>query len=212
MKQRRNHRLAVAVFAAGVLFAGAARSAEPVTIGFGMALTGGLAAGGKSALLAMQIWRDNVNAKGGPHGPAGQADQLRRPEQPGDRAGHLYKAARRRQGRLHRFGLRHQPDRAGDAGGDLARPGVPRAVRARGQQRVPLSQILLDAADRAGSETRLLRAFLPDRDGGEPEAEDARAARRGCRVPEERLRRHPRSRQDLRAAVGLRQDLPAGNA
>jgi branched-chain amino acid transport system substrate-binding protein len=65
MKQRRNHRLAVAVFAAGVLFAGAAGSAEPVTIGFGMALSGGLAAGGKSALLAMQIWRDNVNAKGG---------------------------------------------------------------------------------------------------------------------------------------------------
>jgi branched-chain amino acid transport system substrate-binding protein len=30
-----------------------------------MALTGGLAAIGKSALLAMQIWQDNVNAKGG---------------------------------------------------------------------------------------------------------------------------------------------------
>ena len=30
-----------------------------------MALTGGLAAAGKSALLAMQIWRDDVNAKGG---------------------------------------------------------------------------------------------------------------------------------------------------
>ena len=65
MNRHRNHRLAAAVCAAGVLFAGAARSAEPVTIGFGMALSGGLAAGGKSALLAMQIWRDNVNAKGG---------------------------------------------------------------------------------------------------------------------------------------------------
>jgi branched-chain amino acid transport system substrate-binding protein len=42
-----------------------ARAAEPITIGFGMALTGGLAAIGKSALLAMQIWQDNVNAKGG---------------------------------------------------------------------------------------------------------------------------------------------------
>ena len=30
-----------------------------------MALTGGLAAGGKSALLAMQIWQDDINAKGG---------------------------------------------------------------------------------------------------------------------------------------------------
>jgi branched-chain amino acid transport system substrate-binding protein len=41
------------------------RAAEPITIGFGMALTGGLAAAGKSALVAMQIWRDEVNAKGG---------------------------------------------------------------------------------------------------------------------------------------------------
>src|SRR5580704_13127573 len=42
-----------------------ARAADPITIGFGMALTGGLAAGGKSALLAMQIWQDQINAKGG---------------------------------------------------------------------------------------------------------------------------------------------------
>ena len=37
----------------------------PITVGLGMALTGGLAGAGKSALLAMQIWRDDVNAKGG---------------------------------------------------------------------------------------------------------------------------------------------------
>ncbi len=42
-----------------------ARAAEEITIGFGMALTGGLAAIGKTALLAMQLWRDDVNAKGG---------------------------------------------------------------------------------------------------------------------------------------------------
>jgi len=57
--------VAAAVVAASVLVASGARAAEPITIGLGMALTGGLAAGGKSALLAMQIWRDNVNAKGG---------------------------------------------------------------------------------------------------------------------------------------------------
>ena len=56
---------AVAIVAACVLAAGIARSAEPITIGFGMALTGGLAAAGKTALLAMQIWQDDVNAKGG---------------------------------------------------------------------------------------------------------------------------------------------------
>jgi len=38
---------------------------EPIKIGFGMAMTGGLAAGGKSAILAMQIWEDRINAKGG---------------------------------------------------------------------------------------------------------------------------------------------------
>src|SRR5580693_6776441 len=41
-------------------------SAEtPITIGFGMALTGGLAPNGKAALLAMQIWESDINAKGG---------------------------------------------------------------------------------------------------------------------------------------------------
>ena len=43
-----------------------ARAADnPITIGFGMALTGGLAPNGKAALLAMQIWEEEVNAKGG---------------------------------------------------------------------------------------------------------------------------------------------------
>src|SRR5262250_262057 len=58
------NRLAVAL-AAGMLVASAAQAAEPITIGFGMGLTGGLAAAGKSALLAMQIWQDDVNTKGG---------------------------------------------------------------------------------------------------------------------------------------------------
>ena len=40
-------------------------AAEPIKIGFGMALTGGLAASGKAALLAMQIWEEDTNAKGG---------------------------------------------------------------------------------------------------------------------------------------------------
>jgi branched-chain amino acid transport system substrate-binding protein len=56
-----------ALFAATVLLAGppAARAADPITIGFGMALTGGLAPNGKAALLAMQIWEEEINAKGG---------------------------------------------------------------------------------------------------------------------------------------------------
>jgi branched-chain amino acid transport system substrate-binding protein len=37
----------------------------PVRIGFGMAYTGGLAAGGKQALLTYQIWAEDVNSRGG---------------------------------------------------------------------------------------------------------------------------------------------------
>lgn len=51
--------LAVAAGLAG------AQGAEPIRIGFGMALTGPLAANGKMSLEAMKIWEDDVNAKGG---------------------------------------------------------------------------------------------------------------------------------------------------
>src|SRR6478609_360785 len=40
-------------------------SGEPVKIGFGMGLTGGLASAGKAALLGMKIWEEEINAKGG---------------------------------------------------------------------------------------------------------------------------------------------------
>jgi branched-chain amino acid transport system substrate-binding protein len=59
------HGAAAAALAAMVMAPCAGRAAEPITIGFGMGLTGGLAAAGKAALLAMEIWQDNVNKKGG---------------------------------------------------------------------------------------------------------------------------------------------------
>src|SRR6202166_4507472 len=42
-----------------------AQSGEPIKIGFSIAMTGGLAANGKSALLAQKIWEEDINAKGG---------------------------------------------------------------------------------------------------------------------------------------------------
>ena len=42
--------------------------ADPIRIGFGMSLTGPLAPGGKQCLLAMEVWRDETNAKGGLNG------------------------------------------------------------------------------------------------------------------------------------------------
>src|SRR5262245_13407907 len=42
-----------------------ARGAEPIKIGFGMSLSGPNAGGGKMFLVGREIWRDEVNAKGG---------------------------------------------------------------------------------------------------------------------------------------------------
>src|SRR5262245_57850263 len=54
----------VAVLTA-VLSGSPASAQEPIKIGFGMSLTGGLAPNGKSALLGMKIWEEDVNARGG---------------------------------------------------------------------------------------------------------------------------------------------------
>jgi len=58
---------ATVAFAACAMFvaSGHAQTKEPIKIGFGMSLTGPLSANGKSSLLAMKIWEDDTNAKGG---------------------------------------------------------------------------------------------------------------------------------------------------
>jgi len=55
---------AIAIVAAwtGIAVAGAQ---EPIKIGFGMSLTGGTSGGGKAALLALTMWSEDINAKGG---------------------------------------------------------------------------------------------------------------------------------------------------
>ncbi len=53
------------VMAALAFAAAPARSEEPVKIGFGMSLTGPLAANGKMSLVAMQVWEADINAAGG---------------------------------------------------------------------------------------------------------------------------------------------------
>ncbi|HET7019402.1 MAG TPA: amino acid ABC transporter substrate-binding protein [Xanthobacteraceae bacterium] len=60
-------RACVALAVCALAFAGAAwaQSGEPIKIGFSMALTGGLAPNGKSALLAQKIWEEDINGKAG---------------------------------------------------------------------------------------------------------------------------------------------------
>src|SRR5437867_9159475 len=53
--------LAAALLASG----DPARAADPIRIGFAMSQTGGLSGGGKSAVLAFEIWKNDINAKGG---------------------------------------------------------------------------------------------------------------------------------------------------
>ena len=55
--------VSVAILAFGTPVAHAQK--QPIKIGFSMALTGALAGAGKAALIAMQIWKDDVNKKGG---------------------------------------------------------------------------------------------------------------------------------------------------
>jgi len=58
-------RRAAAALAAVLLLAIPARAADPIKVGFTMALTGGVAPNGKQSLAAFEIWRDDVNARGG---------------------------------------------------------------------------------------------------------------------------------------------------
>ena len=62
-------RIAVLVVAALAIFTlsviAPARAAEPIKIGFSMALTGSVAQNGKQLIIALELWRDDVNAHGG---------------------------------------------------------------------------------------------------------------------------------------------------
>ena len=63
--------LVAGLFAASVVLSGSfattaqAQNKDPIKIGFSMALTGALAGGGQQSLLAMQIWAEDINKKGG---------------------------------------------------------------------------------------------------------------------------------------------------
>lgn len=62
-----SRRSASIAFAISILLgaATAALAADPVRVGFSMSLTGAVAPNGRQLLLAIEIWRDDVNAAGG---------------------------------------------------------------------------------------------------------------------------------------------------
>jgi branched-chain amino acid transport system substrate-binding protein len=64
--RRRLFIIAIFLFSSfGLAFQATAQSKPPLKIGFSMALTGPLASNGKAALLSMEIWREDINKKGG---------------------------------------------------------------------------------------------------------------------------------------------------
>lgn len=58
-------KLSLAAVAVAALTAHGAFAAEPIKVGFALGLTGANAPNGKQLLAALEIWRDDVNAKGG---------------------------------------------------------------------------------------------------------------------------------------------------
>ncbi|HUA54459.1 MAG TPA: amino acid ABC transporter substrate-binding protein [Candidatus Sulfotelmatobacter sp.] len=58
-------RMLMAAGAASVLATAALAADGPIKIGFGMAETGGLAGNGRAAVVALEMWAEDVNAKGG---------------------------------------------------------------------------------------------------------------------------------------------------
>src|SRR5690242_16996462 len=61
----RSIRAALLSALAMVSLAAPALAADPIKVGFSMALTGPVSPNGKQLLLSLEIWRDDINAKGG---------------------------------------------------------------------------------------------------------------------------------------------------
>ena len=60
-----NIRRIVAAISISFALVGSARAADPIKVGFSMALTGSVAQNGKQLIIALELWRDDVNANGG---------------------------------------------------------------------------------------------------------------------------------------------------
>src|ERR1700741_4185104 len=58
-------RVLIALVFAALPLAAPAQPANPIKVGAGLSLTRGLASPGKQVLMALELWRDDVNAQGG---------------------------------------------------------------------------------------------------------------------------------------------------
>jgi branched-chain amino acid transport system substrate-binding protein len=116
----------------------AAQSAQPpIRIGFGMALSGGLAAGGKQALVTYQLWAEDVNARGGLLGRKVEFVDYDDQSSPATVPGIYSKLLDVDKVDLVLSGYGTVPT-ARNAAHHAARQGIPVLVRARGQRPIQL--------------------------------------------------------------------------
>ena len=169
-----------------------AQGGEPIKIGFGMALTGPLAANGKQALLGAKIWEEEINAKGGLLGRPGQARLLRR----SDPIRRPCRASTRSCSTSTRSTSSSAPMATNlmapaHAGRHAKGQDLHRLVRARCEPRISISEILLDAC-RPGPTPRqsFTEGFFQVAAAQNPKpqtvalaAEDAEFSRNAARAP-----------------------------
>ena len=176
-------------------------SGEPIKIGFGMGLTGGLASAGKAALLGIKIWEEEINAKGGLLGRPVKLIYYDDQSSPATVPGIYTKLL--------------EVDKvdivASDYGTNLIAPAMPImiqkgedllfAVRPRRQQGIPIPEILLDAAGRRGRPAgELFEGIFRAGGAAEPEAANRRDHRRGRRIPAQRRRGGAQEREGMRVS------------
>ncbi len=163
-----------------------------------MPQTGPLGPNGKSALLAMQIWAEETNAKGGLLGRPVQLIHYDDQSNPSTGAGHLHQAARRRQSRSRSLG---------GYGTNMVAPAMPIVMQRK--KTVPGALFGLGVNDDfkydryfamipSGPEpkTSFTKGFFDTAMAQNPKPTDGRDRGRRRRVLQERLRRRARERQE----------------
>ena len=166
---------------------------------------------GKMIRTALEIWRDDVNAKGGLLGRPVELVIYDDQSTPANVPGHLHQADHRRQSRPAARALRHQLRGAGDADHHAAQQDDDQLHGDRHQPALQLRQILLDGAGRPGRRERLLEGLLRDRGAAEAEAADGGNPGGRRRVRAQRRRRRPRRDQEARLQDRLRPELSAAH-
>ena len=186
-----------ALRAALSLTAAPAQAADPIKVGMSLALTGGGAPAGKMLQAAIELWRDDVNAKGGLLGRPVEIIVYDDQSNPANVPALYTKLI--------------TVDKAdlllGPYGTNFVAPAMPTIIQnnkmvisytAIGINRQYNYEILLDGAGRAGRRERLLQRLL--RDGGEAESEAADRGdhRRRRRIRPGRCQRRARRAEEAR--------------